>query len=476
MQDRLKIKFVGILIISLVVTGCKIPALVTKETNQNVPDSFGNVADSTNSAEVNWREFFTDANLVALIDTALLNNQELNMTLQEINIAQAEVLTRKGDYLPYVNANVGAGVEKVGRYTSQGASDANTEVMPGKEFPEPLPDFLISANASWEIDVWRKLRNSRDAATSRYLGTIEGKNFMVTQLVAEVTESYYELMALDNKLVLLKQNIEIQKNALEIVKKQKEAARVTELAVRKFQAELLKNQGRQYYIEQQILVTENRLNFLLGRYPQPINRDAQRFLNAVPDTIYSGFPSQLLDNRPDIRQAELGLKAAKLDVQVAKAEFYPSVRITAGVGLQAFNPRYLVTMPESILYNMAGDLIAPLINRKAIKAQYFTANAKQIQAVYEYEQAVLKAYLEVNNYLSEIDNLKQSYDYKEQEVAALSESVNIALSLFSSARADYMEVLLTQRDALEAKFELIETKMEQMHALIGTYRSLGGGW
>ncbi|MDB4516231.1 TolC family protein [Crocinitomicaceae bacterium] len=466
----------GILLLTLMLTGCKIPNFIDRTENTAVPENYGVAADSLNSAELHWRDIFVDPNLIAMIDTALSNNQELNMMLQEIKFSQSEILTRKGELLPSVDAQIGSGVEKVGRYTSQGANDANTEIMPGVEFPEALPDFLVAANASWEIDIWRKLRNSRDAATSRYLASLEGRNFMVTQLVAEITETYYELMAADMKLELLKQNLEIQKNALEIVKKQKNAARVTELAVKKFQAEVYKNQSRQYYIEQEIIETENHLNFLLGRFSQPIPRDAKLFNLTIPDTIYAGVPSQLLENRTDIRQAELALKAAKLDVKAAKAEFYPSLRITAGVGFQAFNPKYLINTPQSLLYNVAGDLVAPLINRNAIKAQYAAASSKQIQAIYNYEQKILNGFLEVNNKISEIQNLGQSYEFKEKEVDALTESVAISTSLFASARADYMEVLLTQRDALEAKFELVETKMQQMHALVGMYRSLGGGW
>jgi outer membrane protein TolC len=129
-----------------------------------------------------------------------------------------------------------------------------------------------------------------------------------------------------------------------------------------------------------------------------------------------------------------------------------------------------------MLYNVAGDLMAPLINRKVIKAFYYSANAKQIQAVYEYERTVLNAYIEVVNQLSTIENLKRSYQLKAQQVQALNESIDIANDLFRSARADYMEVLLTQRDALESKFELVETKKEQMNAKVNIYQSLGGGW
>jgi outer membrane protein TolC len=283
-------------------------------------------------------------------------------------------------------------------------------------------------------------------------------------------------VALDNQLEILKSNIEIQQNALEIVKLEKIAAKVTELAVRKFEAEVLKNQSRQFYIMQQITVTENRINFLVGRFPQAVARNSKGFTDLEIDTIHSGIPSQLLENRTDIRQAEQTLAAAKLDVKAAKAEFYPSLVLTAGAGYNAFNPQYLIQTPQSLLYNIAGGLVAPLINRNAIKANYYSANSKQIQAVYNYERTVLRAHIEVVNQLSNISNLKKSYDLKEKQVQALTQSIEISTGLFKSARADYMEVLLTQRDALESKFELIETKMLQMNARVNIYRALGGGW
>jgi multidrug efflux system outer membrane protein len=309
----------------------------------------------------------------------------------------------------------------------------------------------------------------------RYLSSIDGKNFMVTRLVSEIANSYYELMALDNQLAILKQNIEIYQNSLEIVKLEKQAAKVTELAVRRFEAEVLKNQSRQFYIMQQITETENRINFLVGRFPQPITRNSQGFTSLVPDSIHAGIPSQLLENRTDVKQAERQLLGAKLDVKSAKAEFYPSLRITAGVGYQAFDPQYLIK-PQSILYTLAGELVAPIINRNAIKANYYSANSKQIQAVYNYEQTILRAYVEVVNQLSNIGNLKKSYDLKDKQVQALTQSIDISTGLFKSARADYMEVLLTQRDALESRFELIETKKQQMNAMVNIYQALGGGW
>ena len=287
------------------VASSKAPSAVESVTKTVVPEAFGADTDTTSIASMQWRNFFTNKNLQSLIDTALQNNQELQITLQEIEIAKNEARIRKGFLLPTVGLRVGSGVEKVGRYTSQGAGDASTEITPGKEFPDPLTDFTIGAYATYEVDIWHKLHTAKKAAVTRYLATVEGKNFVLTNLVAEVANSYYELQALDNQLLIVKQNIALQKSALEIVKLQKEAARGTELAVQKFKAEVLKSQSMEYDINQNIRETENRINFLLGRFPQEITRDRTAVLSIVPASIYAGIPSQLLTNRPDIKQAEL---------------------------------------------------------------------------------------------------------------------------------------------------------------------------
>lgn len=469
------LKYAWIACLAVMFTAC-MPKTAQKTENKNVPGAYGYGQDTVNTAQLQWKEFFTDPNLEVLIDTALRNNQELNIILQDINIARNEVRARKGQYLPFVDLGASVGFDKVGRYTRMGALEESTDIAPGKPFPDPVPDYMLTANVSWEVDIWKKLRNAKKAAIFSYLATTEGKNFMVTNLVAEIAASYYELMALDNQLDILKSNIQIQQNALEIVRLQKQSAKVTELAVRRFEAEVLKNQSRQYGILQEIKVMENRINFLVGRFPQPVQRNSASFAALEPDSIKAGIPSQLLQNRPDIRQAELDLAAAKLDVKVAKAYFYPTLNITGGVGLDAFNPTYLVTKPESVFYGLAGGLTGPLVNRNAIKATYLSANSRQIQAAYNYERTILNAYIEVANQLSNINNLKSSYERKAKQVETLTQSIDISTTLFKSARADYMEVLLTQRDALESKFELVETKKQRMHAMVSIYQALGGGW
>ena len=211
-------RLIGPLGICLAIASCGIPRIAQRTEHTAVPASYAGNADSTNMSAIQWRNFFQDKYLADLIDPALKNNQELMITLQEIEIARNDIRVRKGAILPSVGIAAGAGIEKVGIYTSQGAGDASTEIMPGREVPDPLTDFSIAAVASWEVDVWKKLRNSKKAAVKRYLATVEGKNFVLTNLIAEVANSYYELIALDNQLEIVRQNISLQKNALEIVK------------------------------------------------------------------------------------------------------------------------------------------------------------------------------------------------------------------------------------------------------------------
>lgn len=476
MYKRAAAPLLLIAVLLLTISGCKFLQVAGRTENRKTPERFATSADSTNSAQVKWREFFTDPYLVDLIDLALKNNQELNIVQQEIEVARNEVRARKGEYLPFVGVGAGAGVEKVGRYTFQGAAEASTEMSPGKEIPDPLPNFLIGADLSWEVDIWHKLRTAKEAAFKRYLATVEGRNFLVTNLVAEIANNYYELLALDNQLEIVRQNIDIQANALKIVQLQKTASRVTELAVKRFEAQVLHTRSLQFGIQQAIVEAENRINFLVGRFPEPVARDAKSFNDLVPTQVLVGLPAQLLDNRPDVRQAEQALAASKLDVQVAKAQFYPSLSINAGIGLQAFNPAFLVTAPASLAFDMAGNLIAPLVNRNAIKAAYFSANAQQIQAAYDYERTLLNGYIEVANQVSNVSNLAQTHALKAQEVQALNQSISISNELFNSARADYMEVLLTQRDALEARFDLIDIQKQRLNAVVDIYQALGGGW
>ena len=443
-----------------------------REANTEVPKSFAldHPAGPSIAAQKKWDAFFADPDLRALIEQALENNQELDIRLQEIIIAENDAAAIRGEYLPRLDAQAGAGLEKVGEHTTQGVSDAAHGV------PKHLPDFRFGFKASWETDIFSRFRNARKAAKTRYEATIQERNFLVTEIVAEIANSYYDLVALDNQIEILDRNIAIQKDALEIVKMKKAAARETELGVQRFQAEVVKNQGRRYDLEQQRIVVENRINFLVGRFPQHVARNSATFDAAKPRALATGLPSDLLANRPDVKAAELRLEAAKLDTKSAKARFFPSLSLEAGVGYESFNIKHLIDTPQSLAYKLAGSLLAPLLNRAAIKADYRSANARQFQAVYEYERSILQAYTDVYNQLTAMTNLSQRYERLSEQVKALQSAIEVSNVLYRSAHVDYYDVLLTRRDSLEAEMELVETKKDQMQALVSLYQALGGGW
>ena len=298
----------------------------------------------------------------------------------------------------------------------------------------------------------------------------------MTRLVAEIAENYYRLMALDKRLETLDKTIDLQEQSLKIAKAKMEAGRGTELAVQRFQAEVRKNQSEKLIVKQEIVEVENRINFLVNRFPEPVERMSAGFFDLNIHTLSIGVPSQLLQNRPDIRQAERELAAAGLDVMVARAHFYPTVTITGGVGFEAFNPAYIFTNPAQALFaTVAGGLVAPLINKKAIQAEYLSANAKQLESVYNYQRVVLNAFTEVINRMSMVENYRKSIEIKKQQLESLEASVESASKLFDNARVEYVEVLLAQRDLMDARMALIETKKQQLSAIVNAYQALGGG-
>lgn len=467
-----------ILTLCCLLSSC-IPNITSIKARKDVPDRFETndpKAEPEDVTKIDWRTYFNDKDLENLIDTALENNQELNIFLQEIEIAKNEIGARQGAYLPMIDLGADSSVDKPGKYTRNGAVEEQLNIEEGKSFPEPLKNYGFGLHASWEVDVWKKLRNAKESAVMNFLATIEGKNFLVTNLIAEIASNYFHLVALDRQLDILKKNIGIQENVLEIVKQEKKAARLTELALKRFEAQVFKTKSLLYDIKQEITVTENKVNFLVGRYPQPIPRTQKDFVSLFPVQLKSGIPTQLLENRADIRQAELAIRGAELDVEVARARFYPRLSISGDLGFQAYNTQKLVNAPESVIYALGANIVGPFINRMDITANYLNMDAKQTQAVKEYEKTLLNAYMEVSNQLASIKNLESSYGLRSKQVVALEESVKISNTLFLSARADYMEVLLTQREALESRFELIETRLKQLHAAIDAYRALGGGW
>ena len=469
----------------LALPACRIPPIRNAEAGPVLPGDYTAAANpgaapltasvAESSATLGIDEFYGDPLLTGLIRQAAANNRELKILEQEIEVARNEVLARRGAYLPLVTVVAGGGFEKSSRYTREGAVEDQLQVAPDRFFPNPLPNTALGLDFLWRLDIWRALRNARDAAQQRYFAAAERRNAFVTRLVADVAENYYRLMALDKRLETLDQTIALQQQSLDNAKARKEAGRGTELPVQRFQAEVRKNQSEKLIATQEVVEAENRVNVLVNRYPQAVERASAGYFDVTIAALGVGLPSQLLRNRPDVRQAERELQASGLDVLSARARFYPDVTITAGLGTQAFSPRYLFMTPEALVASVAGGVVAPLINRNAIKAEYLSANARQLEAVYNYQRVVLVAFTEVINRVSMAENYRKSLEIKRQQLESLETSVEVATKLFQGLKVEYVEVLLAQRDLLEARTALIEIKRQQLTAVVNAYQALGGG-
>ncbi len=461
-------------IMLLVLPSCGIPHLRKAEPAPNLPESVNGSTNPENSSQLTIEQFYNDPTLTCLIDLAVAGNRELKGLNEEVQIASNEVLARSGAYLPFISVGANAGLDRAGRFTEVGAGLIDDPYLPGKFFNNPHGTFNTGINLTWQLDIYRQLRNARDAAGQRFNVAVERRNYYITELAADVAENYFRLMALDKRLENLNLTIELQQRSLEIAKARKEAARGTELGILRFQAEVQRNLSEKLIVNQDIVVTENRINFLVNRYPQPVQRVSAGFYDLNLNRLSVGVPSQLLQNRPDIRQAERDLAAAGLDVKVARVNFYPQLVLNAGTGLDTFFLNHLFE-PQAVIGNIMGGLVGPLVNKRAIRAQYLTANARQLQAIYTYQRVVLNAFTDLTNRLSKVEKFSASIEIKKQQLKSLEASVDVASNLFQSARTEYLDVLIAQRDLRDARTVLIDTKVEQLSAIVNTYQALGGG-
>jgi NodT family efflux transporter outer membrane factor (OMF) lipoprotein len=441
-----------------------------------LPAAFEGGGAGPSAAAVDWRAYFSDDTLNALIAEALAGNLDLRIALQRIEIARAGARASTGALLPQVSAFTGGSLTRYGRYTPEGAGNASTEITRGRLTPNPVAEMAMGVQASWEADVWGRIRSLRGSARVQYLASVEGANVVITSLVAEVAIRYYELLALDHVRDFLRDTVARQTQALEMIRAQKEAGRANELAVQQFAAQLASTEALDAETVLQTREAENRLNVLLGRLPSPIKRAKDQLQRDVATTVATGVPSELLRNRPDIREAELHVEASRFDLVAARAAFYPSMTITADAGYRAFNPRFLLSTPESFVGSITGGLIGPLVNRRGIEAEFAAAKAMQVQAMYQYQSVVLTSFAEVATGLAALEQFAHVVALRRRKKAAVAGTVDAADALFRAGKANYFEVLLAQQNTVEAEIDLIEALRDQHVASVRIYKALGGGW
>lgn len=474
-----KIMAKGLYCLMIFFWGCKLAEPSLPKYYVHTPPSFDFNGQGDSLSPATWELLCVDSQLVAFIDTALQNNYDMAMAMQRLAIARAQVRYFTGQQFPSLMLEASAGQRRHGEYTEAGVGNYDTRLSPNippdKMIPDPIPDYFAGGAVSWELDLWGKLRNKRKSAIARFYATREGMLLTKTTIVSEVAMTYYRLLALNSKLKIIEDNIRLQEKGLRIVSVQKEVGKVTELAVKQFESQLLNARGEREELKQQWIETESYLNFLLARYPQPLDLKKEIMGCALPSSVTRGIHSGMLLLRPDVRQAEMELIAAHADVRAARAALFPSVIISASAGYNAFNPSVLFS-PASVAYNLVGGITAPLFNRSALRAGYLSARAYREEVLLNYRKTIMNGFYEVYTLVNHLHQMERLFLLKQQEMQNLMVSLDAWEELFMSGRASYLEILISQKQLLKVKQELVDIRLNQFMALIKLYKAAGGGW
>lgn len=476
-------KYIGLMSMgaAIIVSGCSIPKKVAQKEFSGLPGTFNDTASNANSlARLTYDKFFNDTLLIQVIDNVVRHNFDHRIAIEQLKIAEAQLLVRKGALLPNVQAGLNASGTRYGRHTIEGVGNFDTNLSPNIDASQRVntnitPNYWLGLSATWEIDIWGKLSNLKRAAQSRYLATEQGRHLLRSALVTQAATLYYELITLDRQVAILKENIKLQGNALEIVQIQKEVGRATELAVQQFVAQLANTEASLVELQQQTIDTENQLLALMGIYQGKVNRASAIEKAHLAYGPQQGHPNQLLQYRPDITRAYSELEASHADAKAARAAFFPTISLSGYGAFNAFNSAFFFN-PGSIVFQLLGNMVAPVFQQHQLKAQFRIANAQQEIAFLDYQKTIVDAYQEVKTLLNYIEANEKIVGFKEKEVEALSNSVDISNDLYITGYANYLEIISAQRSKIAADVDLTLARRNQAQAMIQLYKALGGGW
>lgn len=467
MTKRYITKISLIVVVALTLQGCFVAKDYERPPIESVSEALFRTdnlpQDSTSMADVSWKSLFTDAALVVHIETGLANNLDIRMALQQIEAANAYYRQGKAGYLPTFGVNAQVTHQELSKNSQFGAF-----------FNGGITQYDLSGNLSWEADIWGKIRSNKRASAASYLQSVSAHQAVKTQLVASIATLYYQLATLDEQLRIVEETIKNRTTSLETTQALKQAGLLTEVAVKQTEAQLYNAQALQLDLKRDIALTENTFSILLGASPQQIERNTLDVQELNAD-LKTGYPAQLLRNRPDVMAAEYGLVNAFEMTNVARSQFYPSLSISATSGFQSLELDQWLS-GNSIFANFVGSLAQPILNGRRIKTQYEVAQAQQEQAFLQFKKAMLTASKEVSDAMYNYTNAEAKIAIKTKEFEAYSDATTYSEDLLDNGLANYLEVLRSRENSLNAQVSVTNAQFEKLQAIVELYRALGGGW
>jgi multidrug efflux system outer membrane protein len=451
-------------LLSTMLAACAVGPDFTKP-DATTPDAFRMAEPGVNAvsiANTPWWELLKDQELQKLIHTALEENKDLRRAVASVEEFQARLFIARTDFAPKMDLTSNAPI--FGRKTNF--------LFPG--FPNPF-NYYIQGNLAWELDIWGRIRRSNEAARGDLLAREENRRAIVLQLVSGVAEGYFELLQFDMQLDIARRTLKSWEESVRIAQARLRQGMISKLDADQFEAERANAAAKAAEFERQKVQKENQLSVLLGRNPGQISRGHSLTEQVMPPDVPPGLPSELLQRRPDILQAEQDLAAATARIGMAKADRFPKLSITGILGVASPQLSRLVANETS--FGTAGlGLAGPLFNAQILGFQQRAVEAQARQALAQYEQAVLVAFKEVEDSLVAVRTVREQRTAQLQQVEALRSALNLANLRYKGGLANYLDVLIAQRSLFEAELALMGTHRLHLVSVVQLYKALGGGW
>lgn len=458
----MKKQIIGVMCVAAMMSSCHIykaydrPEAITTSGIYRDPASATDTlaSDTTNMGNLPWKEVFRDAKLQALIEEGLNNNVDVQAAALRVKKAKVMLTSAKLSYLPSIN------IAPQGTATSM--DDGNY-----------VKAYTLPAVASWEFDLFGKILNSKRGQKVAYQKSQYSQQAVRSSIICGIANIYYSLLMLDRQVAITTETSDIYKENVRVMEAMKTAGMTTEAGVAQMRAASNQVDASLIDLKRQVRETENSLAILLGRAPQTIERttlDEQ----VMPEKLMAGVPLQLLENRPDVKMAEMTLAAAYYSTNQARAAFYPGLTITGTAGWTN-GSNISVSNPGVFLMQAMASLAQPIFNKGKLIANLKVTKAEEKIAQMNYQQTILKAGKEVSDALFLFDCQNKKLENDKVRVEQLNKAVIATKALFQSASATYLEVLTSQQSLLSAQLSEVADNFQRIQAVINLYSAVGGG-
>jgi multidrug efflux system outer membrane protein len=423
-----------------------------------------------------WWDAFSDPTLKQLIHTSLQNNYDLRIAVTRIEQANGVRMQALSQLFPQLGYTGSANAGRNAFLGSPRPNDQITIPTVGTVGPNPYGDsYLAALSVAWEIDLWGRIRRSDEAALAQLLASEDARRNIGLTLVSNVAQTYFQLLALDLERQIAISTAQGLQSSADLFNRKYKGGAASLLEVTKANASQAQVAATIPLLEQQIALTENQLSILLGENPHAITRGQAGLVDIKTPEIPQGLPSQLLERRPDVREAEEQLISANAQVGVAIADFFPKIGLSALYGGTSTDLSQILSK-SNVTYSIGADLTGPLFTAGALEGQYKQAKGASKQAALQYQQTVLTAFQEVSDALISRQKLAASIAEDQRAVEQSSETVKLTLDRYQSGKAAYFEVLDAQTQLYAAQDSLAQAQYNELAAFLQLYKALGGGW